>query len=464
MSDLFGDDSDSSLSDCDFDNEDWIAQAFEGNSTKDSDESKNKAELAEENGVFDINFAEENESFDSLEAIREIENLDFQTDGNEVDIWNLENSVINVNTHSAEVDCRNEANDESPLELDKTNKEIERECSQANAERVNNAARIEAINIDCPKEAKFYNSLESDITSEVIEMTNFKAAGNEIEHSISSRSNTSNPNNQFQECLREPMKIASPESQEKESINIEYPFEIDKNQGNSITLLWEDITLSIVVVKKTNIQLGKVTNPIINRAYELSRKIQLPTPIIVPQIYDLYQFESLHEQPSTMYGAPQIVAAPQQHITHGIPTIPKQPDRIHTVPHQLNIHNIPTVPQFGLPQSSNASSNSRAHQNVSAVSRTSVSKRSRESSGESWKYEEPGPSPKKRRKIRTDDCYRQPYEVWQKDILEKEYKKNPNLDKNRRRDLARLTNLCSQQVKVWFQNNRAKVKKIAFKR
>lgn len=58
--------------------------------------------------------------------------------------------------------------------------------------------------------------------------------------------------------------------------------------------------------------------------------------------------------------------------------------------------------------------------------------------------------------IRTDELYRVPYTEYQKQIFEQSYSENKYLIGSAKHELAKKTNLDPKQVKIWFQNRRAK--------
>uniref|UniRef100_A0AC35UB76 Homeobox domain-containing protein n=1 Tax=Rhabditophanes sp. KR3021 TaxID=114890 RepID=A0AC35UB76_9BILA len=58
--------------------------------------------------------------------------------------------------------------------------------------------------------------------------------------------------------------------------------------------------------------------------------------------------------------------------------------------------------------------------------------------------------------IRTNTVYRRVYSSRQTLILENEFKLNPFLTKSTKAELAHVLNLEEKQIKIWYQNQRAK--------
>ncbi|GMS89744.1 hypothetical protein PENTCL1PPCAC_11919, partial [Pristionchus entomophagus] len=59
-------------------------------------------------------------------------------------------------------------------------------------------------------------------------------------------------------------------------------------------------------------------------------------------------------------------------------------------------------------------------------------------------------------RVRTSTHYRSVYPEYVKDELEKEYNQKKFISANRKAALAGQLNLTERQVKIWFQNRRAK--------
>uniref|UniRef100_A0A3B4YYV1 Caudal type homeobox 1a n=1 Tax=Stegastes partitus TaxID=144197 RepID=A0A3B4YYV1_9TELE len=70
------------------------------------------------------------------------------------------------------------------------------------------------------------------------------------------------------------------------------------------------------------------------------------------------------------------------------------------------------------------------------------------------------PSPPRRGKTRTKDKYRVVYTDHQRMELEKEFQYNRYITMRRKSELSMTLSLSERQVKIWFQNRRAKERKI----
>ncbi|ESO01286.1 hypothetical protein HELRODRAFT_153685, partial [Helobdella robusta] len=61
--------------------------------------------------------------------------------------------------------------------------------------------------------------------------------------------------------------------------------------------------------------------------------------------------------------------------------------------------------------------------------------------------------------IRTTESYRIVYKAYQKEILEREYSVKEFISPDDQNRIAKETGLDTKQVKIWFQNRRAKTRK-----
>ena len=66
-------------------------------------------------------------------------------------------------------------------------------------------------------------------------------------------------------------------------------------------------------------------------------------------------------------------------------------------------------------------------------------------------------------KTRTREKYRTVYNEWQKMQLEKHYTTNTYISESQKLDIAQDVGLSERQVKIWFQNRRAKDRRQKYK-
>jgi homeobox protein CDX len=66
-------------------------------------------------------------------------------------------------------------------------------------------------------------------------------------------------------------------------------------------------------------------------------------------------------------------------------------------------------------------------------------------------------------KTRTREKYRTVYNELQKVRLESEYAANTYISADRKASIAQATKLTERQVKIWFQNRRAKDRKLKYR-